>query len=208
MKLIKHLYNKDKIFMEIGAGDCLLSKNLAPHFKKIVAYEVASSIPFIEGKPDNLEIKIFNGVDMHEESSSVDIVYSNQVFEHLHPDDIASILSAYHSFLKEKGKVVVITPHRLTGPHDISRYFSDDPEGFHLKEYTYRDMKSVLKAGGFKKIKGYVGYSKWGYVSVNINLLILAEKIYGVFPKPFRKKIRGSSVIFNFFGLKIIATKA
>ena len=68
-------------------------------------------------------------------------------------------------------------------------------------------MKTVLKTGGFKKIKGYVGYSKWGYVSININLLILAEKIYSVFPKSFRKKIRGSSVIFNFFGLKIMATK-
>ena len=208
MKLIKHLYDKEKIFLEIGAGDCLLSKQLARHFKKIVAYEVASSIPFIENKPDNLEIRIFNGVDMNEENGSVDIIYSNQVFEHLHPEDVAPILSAYHTFLKEKGKIVVITPHRLTGPHDISRYFTDDAEGFHMKEYTYKEMKSVLKTGGFKKIRGFVGYSKWGYMGININLLILAEKIYGVFPKSFRKKIRGSSVIFNFFGLKIIASKA
>jgi 2-polyprenyl-3-methyl-5-hydroxy-6-metoxy-1,4-benzoquinol methylase len=206
MKLIKHLYDKEKIFLEIGAGDCLLSKQLARQFKKIVAYEVASSIPFIENKPDNLEIRIFNGVDMNEESGSVDIIYSNQVFEHLHPEDVPPILSAYHTFLK--GKIVVITPHRLTGPHDISRYFTDDAEGFHMKEYTYKEMKSVLKAGGFKRIKGFVGYSKWGYMGVHINLLILAEKIYGVFPRSFRKKIRSSSVIFNFFGLKIIATKA
>jgi 2-polyprenyl-3-methyl-5-hydroxy-6-metoxy-1,4-benzoquinol methylase len=208
IKLIKHLFDKNKIFLEIGAGDCLLSKRLAPHFKKIVAYEVASTIPFIKDKPDNLEIRIFNGVDMSEAEKSVDIIYSNQVFEHLHVDDIAPLLSAYHSFLRDKGKLVVITPHRLTGPHDISRYFTDDAQGFHMMEYTYKDMKTVLKAGGFKNIKGYVGYSKWGYIGVNVNLLILAEKLYGVFPKSFRKKIRGNSLIFNFFGLKIIASKA
>jgi hypothetical protein len=173
-----------------------------------VAYEVASTIPFIKDKPDNLEIRIFNGVDMSEAEKSVDIIYSNQVFEHLHVDDVPPLLSAYHSFLREKGKLVVITPHRLTGPHDISRFFTDDAQGFHMKEYTYKEMKNVLKTGGFKKIKGYVGYSKWGYIGVNVNLLILAEKLYGVFPKSFRKKIRGNSLIFNFFGLKVIATKA
>ncbi|MBC7949122.1 MAG: methyltransferase domain-containing protein [Chitinophagaceae bacterium] len=208
MKVIEHLYDKDKIFLEIGAGDCILSNAIAPHFKKVIAYEVASSIPFIEGKPDNVEIKIFNGVDMHEKSASVDFVYSNQVFEHLHPDDIQPILEAYHSYLKPGGKVIIITPHKLTGPHDVSRYFSDDAEGFHMKEYTYSDMKKVLKAGGFRKIKGYVGYSKWGYIGVNVNLLIMVEKIYSLVPKSLRKKMRNSSPIFNFFGLKIIAKKS
>ena len=209
LKLIKHLYDKKKIFLEVGAGDCLLSKNLAPHFKKIVAYEVASTIPFIEDKPDNLEIKIFNGIDMHEDRDAVDVIYSNQVLEHIHPDDVPQILASYlRSFLKEKGKIVIITPHRLTGPHDVSRYFSDEAEGFHLKEYTYKEMKAVLKAAGFNRIKGYVGYNKLGYVGININLLILAEKIYSVCPKLFRKKARSNSVIFNFFGLKIIAKKA
>lgn len=208
IKLIKRLYDKDKIFLEIGAGDCLLSKQLAKHFKKIVAYEVASSIPFIADKPDNLEIRIFNGVDMNEEKESVDIIYSNQVFEHLHVDDVPQILSAYHTFLKEKGRLVVITPHRLTGPHDISRYFTEDAEGFHMKEYTYKDMKAVLKKGGFRKIRGYVGYSKWGYVGMNVNFLIFAEKVYSLLPKALRRKVRGNSLVFNFFGLKIMATKA
>ena len=60
MKLMKNLYDKEKIFMEIGAGDCLMSKQLAKHFKKIVAYEVASTIPFIEnraGKPGDKDIQ-------------------------------------------------------------------------------------------------------------------------------------------------------
>lgn len=207
LKLVERLYDKNKIFMEIGAGDCILSKALAKHFKKIIAYEVAESIPFIEGKPENFELKIFNGVDMHEKSASVDIIYSNQVFEHLHPDDTMPLLKLYHSFLTPGGKLVIITPHRLTGPHDISRDFTNDAEGFHLKEYTYKELKDQMRAAGFTNIKGYAGYSKWGYFPVNMSLLILFERIGDRFPSFLKKKLKTSSLAFNFFGMKVIATK-
>ena len=207
LKLVQKLYNKDKIFMEIGAGDCILSKAVAPHFKKIVAYEVADSIPFIEGKPENFELKIFNGVDMHEKEGAVDIIYSNQVFEHLHLDDTDPLLKQYHNFLSKDGKLVLITPHRLTGPHDISRDFTKDAEGFHMKEYTYKELRDQLKANSFTKIKGYIGYSKWGYFAVPMWMLILIEKTCDSMPKFLKKKLKTSKLAFNFFGIKMIATK-
>jgi len=207
LKLMKRLFDKNKVVLEIGAGDCLLSKELAKHFRKIIAYEVADSIPFIEGKPDNFELKIFNGVDMKEQPSSVDIIYSNQVFEHLHLDDITPLLNDYHSYLTKGGKLVVITPHRYTGPHDISRDFTKEAEGFHMKEYTYKEMKSILSAHGFKKIRGYIGYSKIGYFAVPMPLLILAEKMFNIFPSGLKRKMRGNSLVFNLFGMKIIAEK-
>lgn len=207
LKLMKRLFNKEKTVLEIGAGDCLLSKELAKHFKKIVAYEVADSIPFVEGKPDNFELKIFNGIDMHEQENSVDIIYSNQVFEHLHLDDITPLLKDYHSYLTKKGKLVVITPHRYTGPHDISRDFTKDAEGFHMKEYTYKEMRSILSSHGFRKIKGYIGYSKLGYFSIPMSLLIFSEKVFNIFPGSLKRKMRGNSLVFNLFGMKVIAEK-
>lgn len=207
LKLMKRLFNKEKTILEIGAGDCLLSKEFAKHFKKVVAYEVADAIPFVEGKPENFELKIFNGVDMNESPGSVDVIYSNQVFEHLHLDDITPLLNDYHSYLTKGGKLVVITPHRYTGPHDISRDFTKDAEGFHMKEYTYQEMKSILSAHGFKKIRAYVGYSKLGYFSIPMSLLILAEKFFNIFPTGFKRKVRGNSLVFNLFGMKIISEK-
>ena len=207
LKLMKRLFDKNKTVLEIGAGDCLLSKELAKHFRKIIAYEVADSIPFIEGKPENFELKIFNGVDMKEQPSSVDIIYSNQVFEHLHLDDITPLLRDYHSYLTRGGKLVVITPHRYTGPHDISRDFTREAEGFHMKEYTYQEMKSILSAHGFKNIKGYIGYSKIGYFAVPMSLLVMAEKMFNIFPASMKRKMRGNSLVFNLFGMKIIAEK-
>ncbi|MBL7738945.1 MAG: class I SAM-dependent methyltransferase [Chitinophagaceae bacterium] len=207
LKLLKRLFDKNKVLMEIGAGDCLLSKELAKHYKKIVAYEVADSIPFVEGKPENFELKIFNGFDMTEPANAYDIIYSNQVFEHLHPDDTIPLLRAYHTYLKEDGQLVIVTPHRLTGPHDISRDFCENAEGFHLKEYTYKEMRAQLKATGYHKVKGYIGYSKLGYIGLNISFMVFIENMYKACPSFLKKKLRHSSLLFNLFGLKIIAEK-
>ena len=207
IKLMKRLFDKNKVVMEIGAGDCLISKELAKHFKKIIAYEVADSIPFIEGLPDNFELKIFNGVDMHEKPGTIDIIYSNQVFEHLHLDDISPLLNDYHSYLTKGGKLVVITPHRYTGPHDISRDFTREAEGFHMKEYIYSEMRDILSAHGFKKIRGYVGYSKIGYFPLPMWMLTFAERCFNILPGGIKRRLRGNSLFFNLFGMKIIAEK-
>ena len=208
LKLLKRLFDKERVLMEIGAGDCSLSKELAKHYKKIVAYEVADTITFVENKPDNFELKIFNGFDMTEPASSYDIIYSNQVFEHLHPDDTIPLLRAYYTFLKNDGKLVIVTPHKLTGPHDISRNFCEHAEGFHLKEYTYKELRSLLKTTGYKNIKGYVGYSKLGYIGLNISILVLVEDLYKSFPSFLKKRVRHSFVLANLLGMKIIAKKS
>jgi SAM-dependent methyltransferase len=207
LRLLSRFFDKKKTILEIGAGDCLLSKELAKHFGHVTAYEVADSIPFIEGRPDNFELRIFNGVDMAQEDASVDIVYSNQVFEHLHTDDTEPLLQAYHRFLRSDGLLMIITPHRLTGPHDISREFTPEAEGFHMKEYTYSELSKLLRKEGFTKVRGYIGYSKIGYFPVIMPLLILMEKMYGILPGAWRRKIRGNTVIFNLFGIKLTARK-
>ncbi|HLG40179.1 MAG TPA: methyltransferase domain-containing protein [Chitinophagaceae bacterium] len=207
LKFLKRLFDKEKVFMEIGSGDCLLAKELTNHFKKVVAFEVADAIPFVKGTPDNFELKIFNGFDMKEEPSSYDIIYSNQVFEHLHPDDTIPLLRSYHKFLKDAGKLVIVTPNKLTGPHDVSREFCEDAEGFHLKEYTYKELKALLKATGYKKLRGYIGHKKLGYFALNISLLVFAEKVYNTFPGFLKRRVKHSTVLFNLFGLKITAVK-
>ena len=207
LKFLKHLFDKEKTILEIGAGDCLLSKELAKYFKKVVGYEVADTIPLVEGKPENFELKIFNGFDIPEMPLSYDIVYSNQVFEHLHPDDTIPLLQEYHTFLNENGRLVIVTPHKITGPHDVSRHFCENAEGLHLKEYTYKELKSLLRATGYKNIKGYIGHRKIGYIGMPVSLLIFVEKIYGRFPRILKKKLRHSSVLKSIFGLKIVADK-
>lgn len=68
-------------------------------------------------------------------------------------------------------------------------------------------MKSILSAHGFTRIRGYIGYSKIGYFAVPMPLLILSEKLFNLFPGSIKRKLRGNSLFFNLFGMKIIAEK-
>jgi hypothetical protein len=205
--LLTPLLNKDQVFMEIGAGHCLLSIEVAKQVKKVIAYEVADSIPHIANKPENLTVKIFDGIDFPEPENAVDIVYSNQVFEHLHPDDTTHHAKQYYKMLTDKGKVIIITPHALTGPHDVSRDFSTKPEGFHMKEYTYAELRKILLSAGFKKVKIFIGNKKSGYSAMNIAPFIVLEKMYSIVPRSLRYKMKKSVILKSFFGIKILGVK-
>jgi hypothetical protein len=69
--------------------------------------------------------------------------------EHLHPDDAFEQLRNIAKALAPGGLYVCITPNRLTGPHDVSRHFDREATGFHMKEYTNRELAGVFRAAGF-----------------------------------------------------------
>ena len=107
-------------------------------------------------KQFNLKWGISDGIHLQkfESPNSYDVVISNQVIEHLHPDDLCQHFKGVLSILSKGGKYIFITPHRYKGPSDISRVFKcDRAMGMHLKEYTYLELKELLKISGFKKIK-------------------------------------------------------
>jgi 2-polyprenyl-3-methyl-5-hydroxy-6-metoxy-1,4-benzoquinol methylase len=88
---------------------------------------------------------------LHQEGSRLpfsdenfDVVVSMQLFEHLHPDDVMNHLTEVMRELKPGGIYYIETPNRLVGPGDVSRFFSEKPLGFHLREYTIRDMTKLL----------------------------------------------------------------
>lgn len=83
---------------------------------------------------------------------SFDAVISNQLIEHLHPDDLEAHLSSALALLRPGGRYVLATPHALTGPHDVSKVFGlDAPAGMHLHEYTNREMVRALRRAGFRR---------------------------------------------------------
>lgn len=47
---------------------------------------------------------------------------------------------------------MLVTPNRVWGPHDISRYFDDEPGGLHLQEYGYSDLVSLFRPAGFARV--------------------------------------------------------
>lgn len=107
------------------------------------------------GEHGNLTWGITDGVhlDRYEAAGSFDVVISNNVIEHLHPDDLLDHFRGAEVVLKAGGRYVFCTPHKFAGPSDISRVFMcDEPVGMHLREYTYSDMKDALKQAGFGEV--------------------------------------------------------
>jgi SAM-dependent methyltransferase len=111
--------------------------------------------------------------------------------EHLHPDDAFEQLQNIYRSIAPGGIYVCVTPNRLTGPHDISCYFDSLATGFHLKEYTVGEMKSLFLKAGFKKVRAYIG-AKGFFVRFSILPLVLCEKFLEKLPPGIRKKIARS----------------
>jgi len=136
MRFLKRYLKPESIFLEVGPGDCTLSLNVAKHVKKVYAIDVSEEITKHEKFPQNFELIISDGCSIPVPQSSISIAYSNQLMEHLHPEDAYYQLKNIYKALNNNGKYICRTPNRLSGPHDISMYFDNVATGFHLKEYT------------------------------------------------------------------------
>ena len=86
---------------------------------------------------------------------SFDAVISNQLIEHLHPDDLESHLrSALARCWRRADATRSPLPHALTGPHDVSKVLElDAPGGMHLREYRNIEMVRALRRAGFHRAR-------------------------------------------------------
>lgn len=203
LKFIKPQYT----FLEIGAGDCHVSFNVAKVASKVFAVDVSEEIACNNKKLKNFELILSDGTSVPVDEKTVDIAYSNQLIEHLHPDDTLEQTVNVFRCLKSNGKYICVTSHKFSGPHDISKHFDKEAKGLHLKEYTYSELSSLMKKAGFKTINTYIGgrgiYMRFPYL-----LTILTEKLFCLLPYKLRKKLSSSLPFNSFFGtLALIAIK-
>ncbi|MBF2066321.1 MAG: class I SAM-dependent methyltransferase [Calothrix sp. C42_A2020_038] len=93
--------------------------------------------------------------------NTYDVAISDQVVEHLHPDDLVEHFRGVLQILVSGGRYIFMTPHVHAGPSDISRVFRcEKAMGMHLKEYTYRELAIKLKQAGFKFVRTKMPNSK------------------------------------------------
>lgn len=151
-RLIRHFVGPDDDFLEIGAGDAAVARAVAPFVARATAADVTDALAPAES-PANFEFVAFDGFDLPLPPASVDFVYSNDVVEHLHPDDLDDHLRAVLRVLRPGGRYLCVTPNRLSGPHDISRHFAETPMGFHLREYTIVELSRAVTAAGFRAVE-------------------------------------------------------
>ena len=90
--------------------------------------------------------------------------------------------------LKPGGCYIFDTPHRYSGPHDVSCLFGYTLDCLHMQEWTYHDMIALCRKHGLKQAfafrKGQV--RKSGLINA-INLTL--EGICGLLPAPLRRAV-------------------
>ena len=154
-KLVKKYVGKNKTFAEFGPGDCEFCYFLSNMFKKVYGLDILDQSETEKGKPNNFVLIEYDGYNIDLPNKSIDILFSHHVIEHIHPDDISLHFKLAKRILKDRAVYKFVIPHRYRGPSDISKYFSDIPQGLHLNEPIYTEIISILKEFGFTKIYCY-----------------------------------------------------
>ena len=206
MKMLKAFLNMGIIFLEVGPGDCALALEAAKYVKKLFAVDVSKEITKGFTSPDNFQLILSDGCSIPLESNSINIAYSHQLMEHLHPDDAFEQLQDIYRVLIPGGFYICITPNKLSGPHDISKYFDQEATGFHLREYTVTDLVKLFKKVGFSKFKFYCG-GKGIYFKIPVFPIICYEKILSYIPYKIRKMILSFRLFSAFLNIRLIGYK-
>lgn len=200
-RLLEPYLVPDAVFVEVGPGDCTVALAATDRVKTVYAVDVTHAL-VPDQVPENFHFVHSNGVDVPVPGGTAHLVYSNQVLEHLHPDDAYEHLLAIQRALAPGGRFICITPNRLSGPWDVSRQFDRTATGLHLKEYTLSEEIDLLRS---------VGFDVWLFASYQGRHLLrrvpespvrLIERVLEHFPTKVR---RGGTA--GLVAVKVMATK-
>jgi SAM-dependent methyltransferase len=187
--------------LEVGCGRGYTCLKLAPHVRSLVGLDISRRA--LEETRGLLEantvgnVSLVNGsadeLTRHFPPRTFDKVVSIDVYEHLVPEDAKTHLSQVYTVLKPKGRLIVVTPNRLTGPHDITRKLfpgHKEPLGFHLNETTCAELVRQLKQAGFVKFSSVLPLSSVLRVPLDI---IYPSSLYSLMERLFSKWLGSSA---------------
>lgn len=181
--VIKKFLNKSSKFLEFAPGDCRFAFKVAERVEFAYGVDISDQCNIADCIPDNFNLVIYDGYNLDQiETDSIDVVFSDQLIEHLHPEDTKFHFELVFRVLKTGGKYIFRTPHLFSGPHDISQFFSYEPECFHLKEWTFIEIKKLIMELGYSKFQ-----ARWSTNRICLRMpyihFALCELILSRFPK-------------------------
>jgi 2-polyprenyl-3-methyl-5-hydroxy-6-metoxy-1,4-benzoquinol methylase len=163
LRLVEQLVRgrqKPRVF-EIGYGSGALLAAMHEQGIEIAGIEVSGAMhrQACEHLPAECRSRLLVGDflshDFGTDAGTYDLVFWNDVFEHIVPDEIADYLTKIYSLLKPGGRLVTITPNWHTRPSDVTADHCPprtEAIGFHLKEYTLREVTQLLRRAGFASV--------------------------------------------------------
>ena len=190
MAIVRSFLRPDMTFVELGAGDAAVTMRAAPLCREAVAVDVTDALVTAKHVPRNFRFVSTDGLAIPLPDRSADLVFSCQVMEHLHPDDAREQVAEIVRVLRPRGRCICITPNRIFGPHDISRFFDETATGLHLKEYTWTELARLFAQSGFAKVRA-LGATSRGVYRWPLRLIARCERILEGVPAKRRRRVAG-----------------
>jgi 2-polyprenyl-3-methyl-5-hydroxy-6-metoxy-1,4-benzoquinol methylase len=161
VSIVRNLVKEGRI-LEIGCGDGELIVALIQDGYKVKGIDVAKDC--IERAKKKLSsILAENSVEHidildYQTNDTFDCIVMDNVIEHIVPDTTDEVLKKCYNLLNIRGYLVLLTTHRFSCPHDISKLFlpfGAKAEGLHLKEFSFIDLEDALGKAGFQQVFGF-----------------------------------------------------
>jgi SAM-dependent methyltransferase len=205
MMLLKPFLKTGSILVEVAPGDCRLSYSVcAAGAAQVIGVDISDQRLDVDkiNAPESFQMVVYDGYHLDLPDGLADVVFSYQFLEHLHPEDVRPHFETVQRLLKTGGWYVFDTPHRFSGPHDISSLMGEELVGFHFQEWTLREMRKHLLCAGFAEVHAIKRRQFCGKMMTETWLML--ESLTGLLPRSLRKSF--SSYLFK--SVTIAARKA
>jgi SAM-dependent methyltransferase len=152
---------KRPLLFEIGYGCGALLKKARQHGFEVAGIEVSATMRAQAMQllgAEHSDVLLLGDIREVHESSLRDrptLIYWNDVFEHICPDEISDYLTHIRRLLTPGGKLVTITPNWLLRPLDATALFCPPrtkARGLHLKEYRLSEVARLLMEANFRQV--------------------------------------------------------
>jgi SAM-dependent methyltransferase len=151
--------------LEIGCGYGFAMASFAPLVRRIVGTDVVPEIldtareRLASQGAVNFELACQAAQQIDFPADSFDLVFADNVWEHLHPDDARECATRSLRILRRGGHLIIITVNARCGPFDVSRYFKPRgsvADGLHLFEWGYAELREQLVSSGFTRLRSFL----------------------------------------------------
>lgn len=148
-------------FYEIGYGCGALLEAVQAAGVEVEGIEVSAGMRrqalarLPESCHGRLELGNFLDQTLPGGAAGYDVIFWNDVLEHLVPDEALDFVRKAYELLSPGGCLVTITPNWHMRPSDVTcdhQPARTEAQGLHLKEYTLREVSSLLREAGFDRI--------------------------------------------------------
>jgi 2-polyprenyl-3-methyl-5-hydroxy-6-metoxy-1,4-benzoquinol methylase len=193
--------------LDVGCGGGHFLRCVADHMPHGALLGIDVDLGAVPDKTEGVEFFEANIIDFSLHGRYFEVVVSDNVVEHIAPADVALHLAALRRAVVAGGTLIMILPHRLFGPSDVTRILDNtrtnrvQAQGTHLNESTYAEMIRALASAGFNNFRTIIQLPKltyrFGPLRIPPSLYLLVERCPWVMRLIHRVRWRGQT-LFKF----------